>query len=55
VFQLNLNSFCDLYTEWIHWMLLINYLKRSKAYLRFYICENFKFILLSIEYVVMKR
>jgi hypothetical protein len=55
VFQLDLNSFCDLINEWIHEMLLINSLKRSKTYLRFYICENFRLILMSIEYVVMKR
>jgi hypothetical protein len=50
VFQLNLDSFCDLINEWIHGMVLINCLKRSKVYLRFY--ENFKLILMSIEYVV---
>jgi hypothetical protein len=54
VFQLDLDSFCDLINEWIHGMLLINSLKRSKTYLRFYICENFRLILMSIEYVVMK-
>jgi hypothetical protein len=35
VFQLNLDSFCDLNNEWIHRMILINSLKRSKTYLRF--------------------
>jgi hypothetical protein len=35
MFQLDLDSFCDLINEWIHGMLLINYLKRSKIYLRF--------------------
>jgi hypothetical protein len=30
VFQLDLDSFCDLINEWIHGMLLINSLKRSK-------------------------
>jgi hypothetical protein len=34
VFQLNLDSFCDLINEWIHVMVLINSLKRSKTYLR---------------------
>jgi hypothetical protein len=47
VFQLDLDSFCDLINEWIHRMLLINSLKRSKTYLRFY-CENFRLILMSI-------
>jgi hypothetical protein len=55
VFQLDLDSFCDLINELIHEMLLINYLKCSKTYLRFYICENFILILMNIEYVVMKR
>jgi hypothetical protein len=55
VFQLDLDSFYNLINEWIHVMLLINSLKRSKTYLRFYICENFKLILMSIEYVAMKR
>jgi hypothetical protein len=55
VFQLDLDSFCYLINEWIHEMLLTNSLKRSKTYLRFYICENFILILMSIEYVVMKR
>jgi hypothetical protein len=35
VFQLNLDSFCDLINEWIPGMVLINYLKNSKIYLRF--------------------
>jgi hypothetical protein len=35
VFQLDLDSFCDLIDEWIHEILLINSLKRSKTYLRF--------------------
>jgi hypothetical protein len=35
VFQLDLDSFCDLINERIHEMLLINSLKRSKTYLRF--------------------
>jgi hypothetical protein len=39
VFQLDLDSFCDLINEWIHGMLLINSLKRSKTYLRFKLCE----------------
>jgi hypothetical protein len=34
VFQLNLDSFCDLINEWIHEIVLINYLKRSKTYLK---------------------
>jgi hypothetical protein len=55
VFQLDLDSFCDLINEWIHEMLLINSLQRSQTYLRFYICENFRLILMSIKYVVMKR
>ena len=29
MFQLNLDSFCDLINEWIHGMVLINFLKRS--------------------------
>jgi hypothetical protein len=35
VFQLNLDSFCDLSNEWIHGMILINSLKYSKKYIRF--------------------
>jgi hypothetical protein len=35
VFQLNLDSFCDLNKEWIHGMVLINSLKHSKTYIRF--------------------
>jgi hypothetical protein len=34
VFQLNLDSFCDLYMEWIHEMVLINSLKHSKTHIR---------------------
>jgi hypothetical protein len=39
VFQLNLNSFCDLCDEWIHEMVLINSLKHSKTYIRFNLRE----------------
>jgi hypothetical protein len=35
MFQLDLDSFCDLINEWIHGMLLINSLKRNKICLRF--------------------
>jgi hypothetical protein len=35
MFQLNLDSFCDLINEWIYGMVLINSLKCSKTYLRF--------------------
>jgi hypothetical protein len=35
VFQLDLDSFCDLINAWIHGMLLINSLKHSKTYLSF--------------------
>jgi hypothetical protein len=35
VFQLNLDSFCDLCNEWIHGMILINSLKHGKTYIRF--------------------
>jgi hypothetical protein len=35
VFQLNLDSFCDLINEWIHGMILINSLKCSKICLKF--------------------
>jgi hypothetical protein len=35
VFQLNLDSFCDLCNERIHGMALINSLKHSKIYIRF--------------------
>jgi hypothetical protein len=55
VFQLDLDSFCDLINEWIHGMLLINYLKRSKTYLRFYICENFILILMIISYTEVEQ
>jgi hypothetical protein len=52
VFQLNLDSFCDLYGEWIHWMVLINSLKHSKSYIRFNL-ENFGLILMNMKYVIM--
>jgi hypothetical protein len=39
VFQLNLDSFCNLCNEWIHEMVLINYLKHSKTYIRFNLRE----------------
>jgi hypothetical protein len=35
MFQLDLDSFCDLINEWIHGMALINSLKCSKTYLKF--------------------
>jgi hypothetical protein len=35
VFQLNLDSFCDLCNEWIYEMILINSLKHSKTYIIF--------------------
>jgi hypothetical protein len=36
MFQLNLNSFCNLCNERIHGMVLINSLKHSKTYIRFF-------------------
>jgi hypothetical protein len=39
VFQLNLDSFCDLCNEWIYGMVLINSLKHSKTYIRFNLGE----------------
>jgi hypothetical protein len=35
MFQLNLDSFYDLNKEWIHGMILINFLKHSKTYIKF--------------------
>jgi hypothetical protein len=39
VFQLNLDSFCDLCNERIHGMVLINSLKHSKTCVRYNLCE----------------